>query len=62
MNHFVAKSMKTMTDTVWHQLPAEEVVQFLGVNLSTGLSAEEVARRQKESGPNRVTARRGAPA
>lgn len=48
-------------DKVWHQLPASEVTQFLDVNLSTGLSAEEVARRQKEHGPNRVTARRGTP-
>ena len=37
--------MKLMTDTVWHQSPAEEVIESLGVNLKTGLSAEEVARR-----------------
>jgi len=54
--------MKKLIDKVWHQLPAEEVVGFLEVNLSTGLSATEVARRQKECGPNRVTARRGTPA
>ena len=48
-------------DKVWHQLPASEVTQFLDVNLSTGLSADEVRRRQKEHGPNRVTARRGTP-
>ncbi len=46
----------------WHQLPTEEVVQFLGVNLSTGLMPEEVRRRQREFGPNRVTTRRGTPA
>ncbi len=54
--------MKQMTDKVWHQLPREEVAQFLEVNLSTGLSGEEVRRRQKEFGPNRVSARRGTPA
>jgi cation-transporting ATPase F len=54
--------MKVPKDKPWHQLPAKEVVQFLGVDLSTGLSAAEVARRQKEYGPNRVTARRGTPA
>jgi cation-transporting ATPase F len=32
------------------------------VTSATGLSAEEVQRRQNESGPNRVTARRGIPA
>ena len=46
----------------WHQLPAEEALQILDVKLSTGLSADEVRRRQQEWGPNRVTARRGPPA
>ena len=46
----------------WHQLPAEEALQFLDVKLSTGLSADEVRRRQQEWGPNRVSARRGPPA
>ena len=46
---------------IWHQLPAAEVAQALGVNPATGLAADEVRRRQQESGPNRVTARRGTP-
>jgi len=53
--------MEKLKDKVWHQLPASEVTQFLDVNLATGLSADEVRRRQKEHGPNRVTARRGTP-
>ena len=52
----------TTTDNPWHHLPAEEVETLLSVNFSTGLSAEEVQRRQKEFGANRVTARRGTPA
>jgi hypothetical protein len=40
----------------------EEVVSLLDVDLKVGLSTKEVRRRQKEYGPNRVTARRGAPA
>src|SRR5687768_1482897 len=54
--------MKIQTDKPWHQLPAEAVIESLGVNLNTGLSSDEVRRRQKELGPNRVTARRGVPA
>ena len=54
--------MEKIKDKVWHQLPTEEFVQFLGVNLSTGLCADEVQRRQKASGLHRVTARRGTPA
>ncbi len=54
--------MEKLKDNPWHKLPAEEVVEILGVNLSTGLSADEVRRRQKEFGPNRVTPHRGTPA
>ena len=54
--------MEKRKNKLCHQLPTDEVVQFLGVNLSTGLMPEEVRRRQKEFGPNRVTARRGTPA
>ncbi|MEO7099651.1 MAG: HAD-IC family P-type ATPase [Luteolibacter sp.] len=53
--------MAKPTDRVWHQLPVEEIVRFLGVNLSTGLPEEEVRRRQKEYGPNRITPQRGTP-
>lgn len=51
-----------LTNNAWHHLQVEKVVQFLGVDLSVGLSEAEVNRRQKEFGPNRVTARRGTPA
>src|SRR5688572_15525194 len=51
-----------VTDKVWHQLPSEEVAQFLEVNSSTALSADEVCRSQTELGPNRVTARPVTPA
>jgi Ca2+-transporting ATPase len=50
-----------LTDKAWHQLPVEEVLESLGVNSSTGLSAAEVRHRQREFGPNRVTARHGIP-
>ncbi len=53
--------MKSLNDKPWHQLPTEEVVKIIGVNLSSGLVADEVGHRQKEFGPNRVTARRGTP-
>ena len=46
----------------WHTVSAEEVAKRLNVDSSSGLSADEVGKRQKESGPNRVTARRGTPA
>jgi len=55
-------SIPTQTrDKAWHVLAHEEVVGFLGVNLSTGLSGDEVLKEQKEFGPNRVTPRRGTP-
>ena len=42
----------------WHQLPTEEVVQLLDVNLQTGLAGDEVKRRQEKYGPNKLTAAR----
>ena len=46
----------------WHHLEAEEVVRLLEVDLKTGLSADEVKRRQEKCGLNEMTARRGTPA
>ena len=43
-------------------MASEEVVTFLDVNLSTGLTGDEVSRRRQEFGPNRVSARRSVPA
>ena len=54
--------MKETNDKPWHQLPPDEVAELLDVNMSTGLSTEEVRIRQEKFGPNRVTARRGTPA
>ena len=51
-----------LADIVWHELPAEAAAARLGSDPATGLATDEVARRQKEFGPNRVTARRGTPA
>jgi len=49
------------TPIAWHHLHAAEVFQLLGVTVETGLAADEVLRRQKEFGPNQVTAGRGTP-
>src|SRR5687768_3021306 len=46
---------------VWHQLHARDVSRLLGVDLDTGLSAAEAARRLKKFGPNRITPQRGTP-
>jgi cation-transporting P-type ATPase F len=46
----------------WHQLPADEVVQLLEVDLRAGLSADETARRRAKFGPNQLTAARRVPA
>ena len=54
--------MKNHDQTQFHHLPANEAVQIVDVDVKVGLSADEVRRRQKEFGANRVTARRGTPA
>ena len=54
--------MKESLTKPWHHTPSSEVLRLLGVEVATGLAADEVARRLKEFSPNRVTARRGTPA
>ncbi len=54
--------MNDSAPKAWHHVPAAEVLRLLGVDVASGLAADEVARRQKEFGANRVTARRGTPA
>jgi len=54
--------MNGPTPKSWHHVHSAEVLRLLGVDVATGLGADEVARRQKEFGPNRVSARRGKPA
>jgi cation-transporting P-type ATPase F len=54
--------MEELKDKPWHKLHSKEVVEFLNVNLTTGLSRAEVHRRQKEFGLNRITTSRGTPA
>ncbi len=46
----------------WHHLPTNEVVQLLRSDCQLGLDSEEVTRRQKEYGPNIVSAKSGVPA
>ncbi len=38
----------------WHRLSTDEAARHLGVDPATGLSADEVARRAEEHGPNRL--------
>lgn len=54
--------MQAAVKTPWHQLHVDEVVRLLDTDLSDGLSAPEVQRRQKEFGPNKLAAKRGTPA
>lgn len=50
--------MNQKNPTHWHQLPADEVVQLLGVNLATGLAPDEIRRRREKYGLNQLSAAR----
>ena len=54
--------MESPPPAAWHAITPEEAAHTLGVTVATGLSKAEVKRRQAESGPNKVSARRGTPA
>ena len=53
--------MENLKGKPWHRLPTEEVVQILGMNLSTGLSAIEGRRRYRKFCPNRLAAQQHVP-
>jgi cation-transporting ATPase F len=50
--------MKEYDEVSWHQSEAEKVVRLLDVELRTGLTTQEVKRRQGINGPNRLTAQK----
>ena len=54
--------MNDSAPKAWHHVHSAEVLRLLEVDVAKGLAADEVARRQKEFGPNRVSAKRGTPA
>lgn len=53
--------MHTGAHTSWHELPLSKVADLLQTNLSSGLSADEVASRLKQYGPNKLTENPGTP-
>ena len=56
------EQLENLTEKPWHQFQIEEVLHFLDVEVTTGLSGTEIKLRREKFGPNRVTARRGTPA
>ncbi|MDB6172242.1 MAG: ATPase, P-type (transporting), superfamily, subfamily [Chthoniobacteraceae bacterium] len=54
--------MMSRDKSSWHQASVEEVLQWAGVQVETGLSAEEIKSRRNQYGPNVVSARPGVPA
>ncbi len=55
----MSNSTTQVPSTDWHTLSPEQVLARLGTDLDKGLSLEEVAKRQKEYGPNELTRRTG---
>ncbi|MGI9288563.1 MAG: cation-translocating P-type ATPase, partial [Pseudomonadales bacterium] len=51
--------MDTLNTKQWHSLPAGEVEKLLGSDGAKGLAAQEVAQRQTQFGPNRLTPQKG---
>ena len=50
--------MKGLTQTNWHELPAEETAGLLKSDPATGLAAGEVEARLRQFGPNQMTAQK----
>ncbi|MFA5145186.1 MAG: cation-transporting P-type ATPase [Candidatus Omnitrophota bacterium] len=49
------------TKEFWHALPADEVIKRLEVDVSAGLSSDEVKKRRERFGLNQITPKKGTP-
>ncbi|MHC0061978.1 cation-translocating P-type ATPase [Nostoc sp. UIC 10890] len=54
-----ATSEKIMQPREWHNLPVQKVAQHLDANLETGLTSDEVVKRQERFGTNELKGKRG---
>ncbi|ODG96624.1 carbonate dehydratase [Nostoc sp. KVJ20] len=54
-----ATSEKIIQPREWHNLPASKVAQHLDANLETGLTSDEVVKRQERFGANELKGKRG---
>src|SRR3989338_7963780 len=50
-----------ITKEIWHSLAADEVIKRLEVDVSVGLSSDEVKKRRERYGLNRITPKKGMP-
>ncbi|MDD4980489.1 MAG: cation-transporting P-type ATPase [Candidatus Omnitrophica bacterium] len=50
-----------ITKEIWHSLAADEVIKRLEVDISTGLSSDEVKKRRDRFGLNQITPKKGTP-
>ena len=50
--------MKELTQTNWHELPANQVAATLESDSETGLAAGEAEARLRQFGPNQMTAQK----
>ena len=51
--------MKEILEEHWHHLPETELFEFLETSAEKGLDSFEVAHRREQSGPNRITQKKG---
>ncbi len=50
-----------ISEVIWHSLPADEVIRRLEVDVSAGLSSDEVKKRRERFGLNQITPKKGTP-
>ncbi len=55
----MVKEITDITKEIWHSLSAEEVINRLEVDVSVGLSSEEVKKRRERFGLNQITPKKG---
>lgn len=53
--------IQDITKEIWHSLAADEVIKRLEVDVSVGLSSDEVKKRKERFGLNQITPKKGTP-
>ncbi len=57
----MVNEIQDITKEIWHSLAADEVVKRLEVDVSVGLSSDEVKKRRDLFGLNQITPKKGTP-
>ena len=57
----MANEISDIPKEAWHSMSVEDAIKRLDVNVSVGLTSDEVKRRRERYGLNQITPKKGVP-